>query len=285
MQDKVCIITGATAGIGRSTALELARQGAELGLVCRNPQKAQETRAFIEAATGNRRVEVFIADLESQADIRRVAEELLRRYPKIHVLINNAGVVFTRRTETKDGVETTFAVNHLAYFLLTHLLLDRLRASAPSRIVNVASEAHRFSAFDLDDLEYRKRKYRGMRVYGASKLANILWTQELARRLEGTGVTANSLHPGGVNTGLGEQNHTAGAARWIASAVKALLRSPERGARTSVYLASAPELEGTSGRYFANCKPRRPNRQGRDPEAARRLWQASERMLGLPPTG
>jgi NAD(P)-dependent dehydrogenase (short-subunit alcohol dehydrogenase family) len=279
LRGRVVVITGATSGIGRATAVALARMGATLALVARDRARADATVAEIAAATGNRDVAVFLADLGAQADIRRVAGELLERYPQIHVLVNNAGVMNLRRRTTVDGVEETFAVNHLGYFLLTLLLLDRLKASAPARIVNVASDAHKFvRGMSWDDLGHEKT-YAAMRVYGHSKLANILFTQELARRLEGTGVTANAAHPGAVATRLGHQN-----AWWAALLAKALglfFRTPERGAETSIRLASAPELAGVTGRYFANGREARTSTPARDQEAARRLWDVSERMVGL----
>ncbi len=205
MNGRVCVVTGASSGIGRATARALARLGATLALVGRDRGRGEETVAALRAESGSAAVALFLADLSSQAEIRRLGAELCDRYPAIHVLVNNAGVVNLRRSTTADGIETVFAVNHLAYFLLTHLLLARLRASAPARIVNVASDAHRFGRIDLDDLGHARR-YRAMRVYGASKLANILFTYELARRLDGTGVTANCLHPGAVATRLGQNN-------------------------------------------------------------------------------
>jgi NAD(P)-dependent dehydrogenase (short-subunit alcohol dehydrogenase family) len=274
MPERVCVLTGATSGIGRAAASALARQGFSLGLVCRSREKGERAAAEIRAETGRDDVAVFVADLGERAAVRRVAAELCGRYPRIDVLLNNAGLVNLRREETPDGLEATFAVNHLAYFLLTELLLDRLRESAPARIVSVASDAHRFGRLDLDDLEYRRRPYKGMQVYGSSKLLNILWSQELARRLAGSGVTANCLHPGGVNTGLGDNNNRVLAL--LGKVVKRFMRTPEQGADTAVWLATAPELEGVSGRYFADRKERQPSAAARDPEAAATLWQISE---------
>jgi NAD(P)-dependent dehydrogenase (short-subunit alcohol dehydrogenase family) len=224
-------------------------------------------------------VEIFLADLSVQAEIRRVAEALRARYERIDLLINNAGLVNLHRTVTADGLETVFAVNHLAYFLLTRLLLDRLIASAPARIVNVASDAHRWSDFDLTDLQH-ERHYRAMPAYGASKLGNLLFTRELARRLNGTGVTVNSLHPGSVATRLGQNNGR--FARLIIAALKPFFRSPERGAETVLHLALSPEVEGVSGKYFYNCRPRQPARAAEDDAAAARLWELSSKLTGLP---
>ncbi|MGH7961032.1 MAG: SDR family NAD(P)-dependent oxidoreductase, partial [Candidatus Binatia bacterium] len=197
MQGKVCIVTGASAGIGRAAALGLARMGATVALVCRSRERAEETCAAIRSATGNNAVDYALADLSSQAQMRQLAQELLIRYPQIHVLINNAGVFHLKRSTSVDGIETVFAVNHLAYFLLTHLLLERLTASGSARIINVASQVHRIGQLDFNDLQ-NERRYRPMRVYGQSKLCNILFTRELSRRTTGTGVTTNSLHPGGA---------------------------------------------------------------------------------------
>lgn len=272
-------MTGATSGIGQATALELARRGATVGLLCRDAEKGEHTRASIRAATSNDALHLFRADLSSQAQIRRVADEILSRFEKLHVLVNNAGVVNVGYSETEDGIETVIAVNHLAYFLLTSLLLDRLRASAPARIVNVASDAHRFvRGIDFDDLGHRER-YRTMRVYGHSKLANVLFTRELARRLEGSGVTANSVHPGGVASGLGGNNGT--WAKAVMKFVGLFMKSPEQGAATSLYVATAPDLEGVSGRYYASCKEKTPSSAARDDAAAARLWQVSQEMTGL----
>lgn len=277
MQGTTCMITGASSGIGRATALALAGMGARMVLICRDRGRGEETTAEIVAKTGNSDVWLLLADLSSQAEVRRVAADFLASDRPLHVLINNAGVVNLQRTVTVDGIESTFAVNHLAYFLLTELLLDRLRRSAPARIVNVASDAHKFGALDFDDLG-NERRYRAMRVYGQSKLANILFTNELAQRLEGSGVTANSLHPGAVATGLGKNN---GAwARALIALLRPFFRTPDNGAATSVYLASSPDVEGVSGKYFANCRQHRPSRAAQDPDAARRLWDISERLVG-----
>jgi NAD(P)-dependent dehydrogenase (short-subunit alcohol dehydrogenase family) len=277
MPSKVCVVTGATSGIGRAAASALARQGYSLALVCRSREKGERTATELRAETPGAEVSLFLADLGEQAAVRRVAGELLAALPRIDVLLNNAGIVNLAREETADGREATFAVNHLAYFLLTELLLDRLRASAPARIVSVASDAHRFGRLDLDDLEYRRRRYRSMQVYGSSKLLNILWNQELARRLAGSGVTANCLHPGGVNTGLGDNNNRVIAL--VGKLVKRFMRTPEQGADTAVWLATAPELAGVTGKYFADRKERKPSAAASDPSSARRLWEISARLV------
>jgi NAD(P)-dependent dehydrogenase (short-subunit alcohol dehydrogenase family) len=274
---RVCVVTGASSGIGRETALALARRGATLALVCRDPGRGAEARAAIQAGTGNADVELFLADLSSQAEIRRLAAALLARHPALHVLVNNAGVVNLSHTKTVDGIETVFAVNHLAYFLLTQLLLDRLRASAPARIVNVASDAHRWGRMDFDDLG-RERSYQPMRVYGQSKLANVLFTYELARRVEGSGVTVNCLHPGAVATRLGQNNGRIATA--LTKMLAPFFRTPEQGAATSIHLATSPAVEGVSGRYFSNCREARSSRASHDRESARRLWDASAALVG-----
>ena len=278
MHGRTCVITGATSGIGRATAVALAGMGATLVLVCRDRQRGVDTLAAIAAQTGRRDASLVLGDLAVQRDVRRIAAELLAGDRPLHVLINNAGVVNLQRTVTADGIETSFAVNHLAPFLLTNLLLDRLHRSAPARVVTVSSEAHRFGRLDFDDLG-NERHYRFMRVYGQTKLANILFTAELARRTDGTGVTANSLHPGAVATSLGKNN---GAwARVIIALLRPFFRTAEGGAATSVHLASSPAVEGVTGRYFVDCRQKRPSPAAQDAAAARRLWDVSERLTGL----
>jgi NAD(P)-dependent dehydrogenase (short-subunit alcohol dehydrogenase family) len=271
-------VTGASAGIGRATARELARRGAHLVLVCRDRGRGEEARAEIAGAGRGAPVDLLLADLGSQAEIRRLAAELLAAYPRIDVLVNNAGVVNLRHATTVDGIETVFAVNHLAYFLLTNLLLARLQASAPARIVNVASDAHGWGRMNWDDLGWQ-RGYKPMRVYGQSKLANILFTYELARRLAGTGVTVNCLHPGAVATRLGRNNGR------IATVITRLLapffRTPENGAATSVFLATDPAVGAVTGRYFVDAKEARSSQASYDEAAARRLWDVSAAMTHL----
>ena len=278
-KNKTIVVTGATSGIGRATALGLAKLDSRLILVGRDPGRAEETVAEIRKATGRKDVEVVLGDFARQAEVRRVAAELIARTEAIHVLVNNAGVTMMTRTTTPDGLETTFAVNHLGYFLLTGLLLPRLRAAAPgARIVNVASDAHRWGALDFDDLQ-NEREYKAMKVYGQSKTANILFTHELARRLEGSGVSANSLHPGAIATRLGR-----GSGRWydlLQSAISVFMKTPEQGAATSIHLASAPELEGLSGRYFADKQEKQPRPHASDPALAQKLWTISETLTGF----
>lgn len=280
MDGKTCIVTGATSGIGMATARELARRGARVAIVCRSEEKGRETIAAIRRETGNEALDLFVADLSSQAEIRRVAAEILDRCPEIHVLVNNAAVINLRRETTVDGIETTFAVNHLAYFLLTQLLLQRILATPGARIVNVSSEGHRVGPMNWDDLGF-ETGYGVAKVYGHSKLANILFTAELARRIEGSGVTVNCLHPGGVSTGLGTNNAPGWLVTLLRPLLRAFLRTPEQGAETSLYLATSPDVANVSGRYFANCVEKEPTEEARNPETARRLWSESERLVGI----
>ncbi len=276
MAGKVCLITGATSGIGEVTARALAQQGATVCLVGRNAERCQATAGRIRSAAPGALVDFLVADLSSQEDVRRLAREVRERYPRLDVLVNNAGALFMSRGESVDGIERTLALNHLGYFLLTDLLLESLKAAAPARVVNVSSDAHRMVAgLDFDDLEGR-RKYAGMRVYSRSKLANILFTRELARRLEGTGVTANALHPGVVATNFGADNGA--LAKTLRRVCDWFSISAEQGAKTSIHLASSPTVEGVSGRYFVKCREARPNAAARDDAAARRLWDISEAL-------
>ena len=278
-KSKTIVVTGATSGIGRATALGLAKLGSRLILVGRDAGRAEETRAEIQSVTGRNDVEVLRGDFARLAEVRRVADELLARTEAIHVLVNNAGVTMMKRTTTPDGFETTFAVNHLAYFLMTGLLLPRLRAAAPAaRIVNVASDAHRWGALDLDDLQ-NERQFKAMKVYGQSKTANLLFTRELARRLAGSGVTVNALHPGAVATRLGRGNGP--VLDLVQRAIGLFMNSPEQGAATSIHLASSAALEGVSGRYFADQKEKQPAAHATDDVTARRLWEISEGLTSF----
>lgn len=281
LDGRTCMITGATSGIGRAAAFGLARLGQpSLILVARDVGKGERTAAEIREETGCRDVSVLRADFSSQASIRAMADPFLESGRPLHVLLNNAGVFMLRREETPDGHETTFAVNHLGYFLLTCLLLDRIRQSAPARIVNVASAAHASAGgpLDFDDLDSEKR-FQPMQVYGRSKLANILFTRELARRLEGTGVTANCLHPGFVGSNFARNNGLLGNVAMLLA--RPFARSPEKGAETAVHLCASPEVEGVSGHYFVDCAQRWPKRFAQSDEDARRLWEVSERLTGL----
>jgi NAD(P)-dependent dehydrogenase (short-subunit alcohol dehydrogenase family) len=278
LEGKTCLITGATNGIGRVTAVELAGMGAELFLSYRDKTRADETITEIRQNTGNDKIHLLKADLGSQSQVRVAAAEFLATGKPLHVLINNAGLGNTSKTMTADGIETVFAVNHLAYFLLTMLLLDRIKRSAPARIVNVASEAHRFGTINFDDLGGEQR-YRMFGAYSQSKLANILFTYELARRLAGSGVTVNCLHPGGIASGLWTNNGL--LAQLIMKAAKPFLKTPEQGARTTIYLASSDEVEGVTGKYYADCKEKSSNGESYDLSVARRLWELSAQMTGI----
>jgi NAD(P)-dependent dehydrogenase (short-subunit alcohol dehydrogenase family) len=261
--------------------------GARVVVTARNADKGRAAVAAVAHRLGaEAQVQLVVFDLADLSSVRRGAAEILEQAPRLDVLVNNAGLVLSERSETVDGFEATFATNHLGPFLLTNLLLDRIRASSPARIVNVASTAHSAArkGIPFDDLQSEK-KYATMRVYGQSKLANILFTLELARRLEGTGVTANSLHPGTVRTGYGGDGDARGLLAFGIKISSPFFLSPAKGARTSVYLASDPAVAGVSGEYFVKCKPKEPKRQARDQEAARRLWQVSEELVGLTPVG
>jgi len=279
MDGRVCVITGATSGIGRAAAEQLAALGARLVIVARDPARGAAARDEIVTATGSREVALEIADLASQRQVRELAARLLAEEPEIHVLINNAGLTLGARRLTEDGLEETFAVNHLAPFLLTNLLLDRLRASAPARVVTVASAAHRGAAIPFDDLN-GERGFSGWIAYGWTKLANILFTAELARRLAGSGVTATCLHPGVVATGFGREGPFL-VREFQRLLGRVFLLDPKQGADTLVWLASSPEMEGASGGYYAKRRLATPSRAAGDAAAARRLWQESERLTGL----
>jgi len=276
LQAKICMVTGATGGIGEITARELARQGAQVIIVGRNRDKCIATVDQIKQQTGNPQVEFMLADLASQKEIHQLAATFKQQYNRLDVLVNNAGALFMTRQETVDVLEMTFALNHLNYFLLTDLLLDVLKSSAPARIVNVASDAHQGSAMPFDDLQSRQ-KYRGFMVYRQSKLANILFTYELARRLAGTGVTANTLHPGFIASNFATNNG------WFYDKVfrqlaKLIAINPEVGARTSIYLASSPAVEGITGKYFVKQKAASSSPASYDEVAAKRLWQVSAEL-------
>ncbi len=276
MKGKVCVVTGGNSGIGFVTARELARMGAEVSLVCRSRERGETAVAKIKAATGNE-VGLFVADLGLMDDVRRVADEITARHPKIHVLVNNAGVLHRHRVENTEGREVTWAINHLGPFLLTNLLLDAIKAAAPARIVTVASTAHRRGQINFEDLESRK-SFGMWPVYGQSKLANILFTRELAKRLEGTGVTANTLHPGVIATQL---FITLPMMKVLHPVTRLFFLTPEQGAQTSIYLASSPQVDGVTGKYFAKSTPAPTSAAARDMDVAARLWRVSEQMTGL----
>ncbi|MBV9996856.1 MAG: SDR family oxidoreductase [Caulobacteraceae bacterium] len=275
MQGKVVVMTGATSGIGEAAAESLARMGAKIMLVARDPERAEATLAKLRRAGPGVEHGARFADLSTIAGTRRVGAEIAAAEPRIDVLVNNAGAVFDRRQETREGLEMTFALNHMSYFVLTCALKDRLIAAAPSRIINTSSSAHRAGAVDFDDLQL-KGSTNALPAYGRSKLCNILFTRELARRLAGTGVTANSLHPGFVATRFGSD--FSGLLRMVMPAARVFALSPEKGAETIVYLASSPQVANQTGLYFERCAPARPTAAAQDDAAAARLWAESERL-------
>ncbi|MBI1211023.1 MAG: SDR family NAD(P)-dependent oxidoreductase [Alphaproteobacteria bacterium] len=279
LDGKEIVITGATDGIGKVTARELAKMGASVTIVARDSVKAQQVIQELRAAAGHDRVGFVRADLSSQKGVRGAAETIKGRLPRLDVLINNAGAMFSRRELTEDGIERTFALNHLAYFLMTNLLLDLLKASAPSRIISVASAAHNGARLDMADLQEAKA-YSGWRAYQRSKLANIYFTYELARRLAGTNVTVNCLHPGFVASRFG--NNNGGLARVVLGVAKTFFAISEaNGARTSVYLASSPDVEGVTGKYFDARREVRSSPASYDEQKWRELWRASEKLTGM----
>lgn len=283
MEDKVCIVTGANSGIGKATSVGLAKMGATVVMVCRNPHAGEAARDDIVAESSNPHVALLIADLSSQAAIRRLEEDFRSRYEQLHVLINNAGVAPVKRSVTADGIEMTFAVNYLAPFLLTNLLLDTLKASAPARVVNVAGDYHRKATIDFDDL-MSERNYSGTQANNQAKLALILFTYELARRLVGTGVTVNCLHPGAVATDAPLKDpDLSPLSRLLYRLVSIFFLSPARGATTSIYLASSPDVEGVTGKYFIKQAEVESSPESYDVEVAKRLWDVSAKMTGMAP--
>ena len=276
LKDKTILVTGGTNGIGLVTARELARMGAHVTIIGRNAEKCAAVAREIETSTGNP-LEYIVADLSVLGEVRKAARVFREKHTQLHVLVNNAGGMFTQRRLTPDGYEYTFALNHLAYFLLTTLLLDLLKAGAPSRIINISSNAHENAKIDFGNLQGEKR-YIGLEAYGQSKLANLLFTYELARRLEGSRVTVNAVHPGVVATGFARNNGPIyNIGTWIAGQL--FFRKPGQGAQTSIYLASSPEGESVSGKYFVDCRPVESKPQSHDRAAAERLWQISEEMI------
>ncbi|MFL5344299.1 MAG: SDR family oxidoreductase [Hyalangium sp.] len=277
MDGKQCLITGGTNGIGLIAARELARQGAHVVIVGRNPEKTAHTVELLRQTTGNPNISSLLGDMSYMADVRRVAREYTASHSRLDVLLNNAGAFFGKRLVTKDGYEMTFALNHLGYYTLTRDLMDLLKRSAPARVVNVTSEGHRLGRIDFDDLMKEKRFFNQW-AYTQSKLANIMFTLELARRLEGTGVTANCVHPGIVATSFGKE-HPSGLMNFLIALFGPLMLTSEQGADTLIWLSSSPEVEGVTGKYFIKRKERRPKRQARNPMACARLWEVSEQLV------
>jgi len=281
MADKFVLITGGTDGIGKATAIGLARLGARVGITGRDRARAEQAAADIRAASGTPAVDTFAADMTSQAEVRRLAGAVLDAYPRLDVLINNVGGFWAHRHPTAEGLERTFALNYLTPFLLTNLLLDRLKASAPARVVTVSSGVQATGRIDFDDLQ-GTRNYSGQRAYSQSKLATVMFTNELARRLAGTGVTATCLHPGVVRTNFGAEDQ----ARFfgvVSRVILPLLKTPDEGAQTAIYLASSPDMDGVTGQFFANRKPKTANKVAYDTDMRARLWQVSADLVGMTP--
>jgi NAD(P)-dependent dehydrogenase (short-subunit alcohol dehydrogenase family) len=271
LQNKVYLITGANGGIGKVTALALAQRGATVVMVCRDRGKGEATQAEIKSVSGNDHVDLLIGDMSSLTSVRQLAQEVLANYPQLHALINNAGGTFSKRTLTSDGIESTLALNYVGPVLLTNLLLDRLKASAPARIINVSSSAHNFGKLKFDDLQ-SAQKYGSMSVYGQAKLALIMFTYDLARQLDGTGVTANVLHPGVVATGFFGDGI-------IGKVLKLFLLTPEQGAQTSIYLASSPEVEHVNGKFFTKSKAAASSEDSYDEQKQQQLKQVTEALI------
>lgn len=278
LEGKSCLVTGATSGIGKEIALGLAKMGATVVLAGRSRERCElainEIRGKIKDGS---KVSYHVADLSSQASIRQLAKEYADNHERLDVLVNNAGVFLAKRITTVDGIEYTFAVNHLAPFLLTALLIDLIKESSPSRIVTTSSVAHRSAQIDFDDIQFEKRSYSGIKAYAQSKLANVLFTKELAERLEGTGVSANCFHPGGVRTNLA-QGSNPWYYRLVWSAAGLFFLSPEKGADTGLYLASSPDVGGVSGKYFVKRKQVKPSDRAESKDAAIKLWDISENL-------
>ena len=273
------MVTGANSGIGKATAMGLAEMGATVILVCRSKEKGEAALSEMREKSGNNSLDLMLADMSSMQSVRQLASEFRRKYDRLHVLVNNAGLFMFTRTTTGDRLETTFEVDYLSHFLLTGLLIDLLKASAPSRLVEVSSIAHYNGHIDFDDLQGEKG-YGGWRAYSQAKLAQVLFTYELARRLKGTGVTANCLHPGAVATNI--WSRPLGRAGFIMKLLRLFMMGPEGGAKTPIYLASSPDVEGVSGKYFTNKKEKESSKESNDEQVARRLWLVSEELTGLP---
>ena len=279
MRGKVCLITGANRGIGKATALALARMGATVVMAARDPDLGAAARSEVIETTGNENVYLLIADLASMAQVRQLAADFQERYSRLHVLINNAGLTKHDKVLTEDGFETTFAVNHLAPFLLTNLLLDMLKASAPARIINVSSMMHKWGWINFDNLQ-GEQGYNIYLAYNHSKLANLLFTYELARRLDGFAVTVNAVHPGMVATDFARE-YTGFIGFMAKKGWRLFMKSPERGAVTPVYLASSPEVEGVTGKYFVNGKMRKSSRASHNERLAAQLWHTGEQLTEM----
>ena len=279
MQDKICMVTGATSGMGLETARGLANMGATVVMVGRNRSKSEAAQKDIQASSGNQKVDLLVADLSSQADIRRLADEFKAKYDKLHVLVNNAGGVFSKRETTVDGLEMTFALDHLGYFLLTNLLIDTIKASTPARIVNISSGAEAAGKINFDDLQSEKR-YSSWAAYSQAKFANVLFTYDLARRLEGTGVTVNAVTPGPVATNFGQNN--SGFFKLVGPLFSVIGLSPAQGAQTAIWLASSAKVEGVTGRAFYRLQEKHTSSKSHNVATQRHLWDVSAELTKLP---
>lgn len=281
MQNKICVVTGATAGIGLVTAHALAEQSATVIVVSRNAQKCADVVDAIKQQTGNAAVEAMPADLSSLADVRALARRFIDKYSHLDVLLNNAGAIFTSRTLSEEGIEMTWVLNHLNYFLLTNLLLDALKAAPAARVINVSSDAHLMGNIKFDDVQFERRRYSGFGAYSQSKLANVMFTYELARRLqaENVSITSNALHPGSVATNFGKNN--TGVWGTMFKLFSRFTISPADGAKTSIYLATSPSVAGITGQYFDRCKPKPSSQASHDQEAQKRLWDLSAEIVKL----
>lgn len=270
------MLTGANSGIGKATALGLAEMGTRIVIVCRNKERGEIAQQEIIEKTGNKNLDLLICDLSSQEQIHKLVSEFKQKYQNLHVLINNAGIVLSKRELSVDGIEMNFAVNYFAPFLLTNLLVDELKKSAPSRIINVSSGVHKRASMDFDDLQGENKKYGAFKNYGVSKLAITLFTYELSRKLEGTGITVNAVHPGVVRSNLGRD-----LPAFSRGFQKTFFKSPKKGAATSIYLASSPDVEGVTGKYFVNKQPKKSSGESYNEEYAKRLWEISAEMTNL----
>lgn len=281
MDSRLCLITGANSGIGKITAMEMARKGYDILMLCRNLETSRPVRKEIKAVSKTGRVDLIWCDLASQQSVTQAAREVADRYHKLDILVNNAGLFLDREQYSPEGIELTFATNHLGPFLLTNMLLDMLKKGHNPRIVTVSSEAHRWGkSFKLDQMA-KPKSYSGMGAYGASKLCNILFAKELADRVMDFGITSNSLHPGAINSNFG--NGSSSLSGFVFKLMKPFFISPEKGAETSIYLASSPEVERVTGLYFDKCKPKIPSQEARSDYNAKQLWKLSEQLTHLNP--
>ncbi|MEK7431804.1 MAG: SDR family oxidoreductase [Cyanobacteriota bacterium] len=277
LKGKICIVTGSNSGIGKVTALEIAKMGATVIMVSRDRNKGEKALEEVRNLSGNKDVELMLCDFASQKSIRKFAEEFKSKYQKLHILVNNAGLILTEKTITEDGIESTFAINHIGYFLLTELLLDVIRESTPARIVNVSSDAHKTGHIDFDDINFERKKYSSIGAYCNSKLANILFTRELAKRLKGTKITVNCLHPGVISSNFG--SNTSGILGFLVKIAKPFFTTVEKGAETQIYLATSPQVEDVTGEYFSKKKVAYTTSEANNEGIAKKLWDVSNEMI------